>query len=195
MSASTDANGASFADYDNDGDADVLLVRDGTRSVVGTTTGRGHFTDVSADGGHRRRRPAGMDASWGDFDGDGHLDVYVDQLHAVHRRLEDRGGGRSPRSPTTPTPSTTTTATARSRMSRISSNTTPTTATTAPRSAPASPRRGSTTTATAASICTSPTTSSGRSPDHNRLWRNDGPTPTADGSSPTCRSRPAPRCS
>ena len=35
----------------------------------------------------------------------------------------------------------------------------------------------------------------GPSPDHNRLWRNDGPSPSADGSSPTCLSRQAQRCS
>ena len=72
----TDANGASFADYDNDGDSDVLLVRDGTDLLL-ANDGTGHFTDVSVRAGIGDDNARGMNAAWGDFDGDGHLDVYV----------------------------------------------------------------------------------------------------------------------
>ena len=72
----TDANGASFADYDNDGDPDLLLVRDGS-DLLFANDGTGHFTDVSAKAGIGDDNARGMDAAWGDFDGDGHLDVYV----------------------------------------------------------------------------------------------------------------------
>jgi hypothetical protein len=71
------ANGAAFADYDNDGDADLALVGDGP-DVLLENDGTGHFRDVTptagtaGDGSSR-----GMSASWGDFDGDGLLDLYV----------------------------------------------------------------------------------------------------------------------
>lgn len=71
------ANGAAFADYDDDGDPDLVLVGDGA-DVLLRNDGTGAFTDVTADAGiagdpaHR-----GMSAAWGDFDGDGLLDLYV----------------------------------------------------------------------------------------------------------------------
>jgi enediyne biosynthesis protein E4 len=75
--AVTGANGAAFADYDNDGDADLVLVGDGTDALF-RNDGTGHFDDVSAASGitgdpaHR-----GMSAAWGDYDGNGLLDLYV----------------------------------------------------------------------------------------------------------------------
>jgi hypothetical protein len=72
----TDANGAAFADYDDDGDDDVLIVRDGT-DLLFANDGTGHFSDVSKEAGIGDDNARGMSASWGDFDGDGHLDVYV----------------------------------------------------------------------------------------------------------------------
>jgi hypothetical protein len=72
----TDANGASFADYDNDGHADLVLVRDGS-DLLFHNDGTGHFTDVSAAAGIGDPGYRGMSASWGDYDGDGRLDLYV----------------------------------------------------------------------------------------------------------------------
>jgi hypothetical protein len=74
--AVTDANGASFADYDNDGHPDLVLVRDGS-DLLFRNDGTGHFTDVSAAAGIGDPDDRGMSASWGDYDGDGHLDLYV----------------------------------------------------------------------------------------------------------------------
>jgi hypothetical protein len=73
----TGANGAAFADYDNDGDPDLMLVGDGPDHLL-QNDGAGHFVDVTATAGvagdpaHR-----GMSATWGDYDGDGLLDLYV----------------------------------------------------------------------------------------------------------------------
>ena len=72
----SDANGAAFADYDDDGDSDVLIVRDGS-DMLFANDGTGHFTDVSRAAGIGDDNARGMSASWGDYDGDGHLDVYV----------------------------------------------------------------------------------------------------------------------
>lgn len=75
--AVTGANGAAFADYDNDGDADLVLVGDGPDALL-RNDGTGRFDDVSAaagiTGAPDRR---GMSAAWGDYDGDGLLDLYV----------------------------------------------------------------------------------------------------------------------
>jgi hypothetical protein len=71
------ANGAAFADYDNDGDPDLSLVGDGPDTLL-QNDGTGHFTDVTSTAG-TAGDPAsrGMSATWGDFDRDGLLDLYV----------------------------------------------------------------------------------------------------------------------
>ena len=72
----TDANGAAFADYDNDGDVDLIVVRDAS-DLLFRNDGDGRFSDVSAAAGIADDGYRGMNASWGDFDNDGNLDVYV----------------------------------------------------------------------------------------------------------------------
>jgi enediyne biosynthesis protein E4 len=71
------ANGAAFADYDNDGDADLALVGDGPDRLL-QNDGTGLYVDVSATAGVAGDPASrGMSATWGDFDGDGLLDLYV----------------------------------------------------------------------------------------------------------------------
>lgn len=71
------ANGAAFADYDSDGDDDLVLVGDGP-DVLLRNDGTGHFVDVTTEAGIAGADSArGMSAAWGDFDGDGLLDLYV----------------------------------------------------------------------------------------------------------------------
>jgi hypothetical protein len=72
----TGANGASFADYDNDGDADLMIVRDGS-DVLLRNDGSGRFADVSSAAGIGDDDRRGISASWGDFDADGYVDIYV----------------------------------------------------------------------------------------------------------------------
>jgi len=71
------ANGVGIADYDNDGDPDLMLVGDGPDALL-RNDGRGVFEDVTAEAGVSGD-PAnrGMSATWGDFDGDSLLDLYV----------------------------------------------------------------------------------------------------------------------
>lgn len=73
--ADRETGGASFADYDNDGDLDLyVLARDG--DVLLENNGNGVFSDVSAVAGVGDPGQ-GQTAAWGDYDRDGDLDLYV----------------------------------------------------------------------------------------------------------------------
>jgi hypothetical protein len=72
------------ADYDNDGDVDVLVLRGGWLEKYGRypksllrNDGKGTFTDVTFDAGLARVHFPTQTASWGDYDNDGDLDLYV----------------------------------------------------------------------------------------------------------------------
>ena len=70
------SGGATFADYDNDGDQDLLVLNLGLHSLFQNTGAA--FVDVSdasglTDGGIAE----GESAAWGDFNEDGYLDLYV----------------------------------------------------------------------------------------------------------------------
>ncbi|HRI62120.1 MAG TPA: FG-GAP-like repeat-containing protein [Saprospiraceae bacterium] len=73
---------AIHADYDNDGDRDVFILR-GAWLVGGTppnsllpNNGDGTFTDVTIDAGLLSFHPT-QTADWADFDGDGWLDLFI----------------------------------------------------------------------------------------------------------------------
>ncbi|MFN2468593.1 MAG: CRTAC1 family protein [Gaiellaceae bacterium] len=70
------ANGAVFADYDNDGDADLYVVNDGA-NLLYRNDGTGHFTDVTAAAGVQGGLFMHVTGSWADYDKDGWLDLYV----------------------------------------------------------------------------------------------------------------------
>jgi hypothetical protein len=81
------------ADYDNDGDLDVLVLRGAWDSEYGRrpnsllrNDGRGHFEDVTEQAGLLSFHPTQV-AAWADYDGDGWLDLFIgnesigDELH------------------------------------------------------------------------------------------------------------------
>ena len=72
---------ATWADYDNDGDMDVYVVSDFAPNNLYRNDGAGGFTDVTDETG-TADIGFGMGASWGDFDGDGLLDLYVTNMHS-----------------------------------------------------------------------------------------------------------------
>ncbi len=72
------------SDYDNDGDADVLMLRGAWMGSYGRhpksllrNNGDGTFTDVAFDVGLGEVHSPSQTASWADFDNDGDLDLYV----------------------------------------------------------------------------------------------------------------------
>ncbi|MDX1388817.1 MAG: CRTAC1 family protein, partial [Acidobacteriota bacterium] len=80
------------ADYDNDGDADVMVFRGGWLGELGTipnsllrNNGDGTFDDVTEEAGLLELHPTHSGA-WGDFNNDGWLDLFVgsEQRSATH---------------------------------------------------------------------------------------------------------------
>jgi hypothetical protein len=99
--AETMGSGAVLLDYDNDGWLDVLLVDGGSiedPDVAATARHRlfrnrrdGTFEDVSARSGIRHRA-YGMGACAGDYDNDGHVDLYITGVGA-NVLYRNRGDG------------------------------------------------------------------------------------------------------
>src|SRR5438270_64776 len=68
--------GAAVGDYDNDGKDDLYLTYlDG--ALLYRNNGDGTFTDVTSKAGVGNAGRWGTSASFGDYDNDGHLDLYV----------------------------------------------------------------------------------------------------------------------
>jgi hypothetical protein len=107
-------SGGGFVDYDGDGFLDVYLVQGGGLQAPGDATGRSsrprqgelsdrlyhndlgqagklHFSDVTAKSGIATRG-YGMGVAVGDFDGDGHPDLYVTNF-GPNQLLRNQGDG------------------------------------------------------------------------------------------------------
>ena len=72
------------ADYDNDDDLDILVLRGAWLEAAGQhpnsllrNNGTGTFTDVTFDAGLGEAHYPTQTASWGDYDNDGDLDLYI----------------------------------------------------------------------------------------------------------------------
>ncbi len=72
--------GVSFADYDNDGDQDLYVGRDGSDVMLQnrlTEDGTPNFVDVTSELGLGGLDNVTTAQTWGDYDGDGDLDLYI----------------------------------------------------------------------------------------------------------------------
>ena len=72
------------ADYDLDGDQDVYVANDFGRNVLYRNRGDGRFDEVSLATGSFAIGGS-MSASWGDYDNDGRLDLYVAAIRSNQR--------------------------------------------------------------------------------------------------------------
>ncbi len=92
------ALGVVTADFDNDGDQDVYVANDSVQNSLWRNRGDGTFEDVGVttmsalSGGGRPQ--AGMGTDFGDFDGDGWLDLVVTNfsydLNTLYRNVQGR---------------------------------------------------------------------------------------------------------
>lgn len=71
---------ATWADYDLDGDPDLYVCNDFAPDQLFRNDGGTGFVDVTSTEGHERMRGFGMGASFGDFDNDLDLDLYVSNM-------------------------------------------------------------------------------------------------------------------
>ena len=73
--------GVLFFDYDEDGDQDIFVANDSVRNFLYRNDGDGTFTDVALPSGvgysDDGREQAGMGVTCGDYDNDGHLDLFM----------------------------------------------------------------------------------------------------------------------
>ncbi len=93
------------ADYDNDGDVDILVLRGAWIEKQGQhpnsllrNNGDGVFTDVTFDAGLGSVHYPTPTASWGDYDNDGDLDLYIgnessEKLSAPCQLFHNNGDG------------------------------------------------------------------------------------------------------
>ncbi|HUO86661.1 MAG TPA: CRTAC1 family protein [Thermoanaerobaculia bacterium] len=73
--------GSVFGDYDDDGHADLYVVNDFGRNTLYRNRGDGTFEDVTVEA-NALAYGAGMSASFGDYDNDGLLDIYVANIRS-----------------------------------------------------------------------------------------------------------------
>ncbi len=76
--------GTVWGDYDDDGDPDLYVVNDFGRNTMYRNEADGTFTDVTVES-NTLAYGAGMSASFGDYDNDGRLDIYVANIRSEYR--------------------------------------------------------------------------------------------------------------
>lgn len=85
-----------FADFDDDGDADLYVANDTDPNLLYRNDGVGGFTDISFASGSSYSddgaTQAGMGVAWGDCDGDGDFDLFVTHFSEDYNTLYRNGG-------------------------------------------------------------------------------------------------------
>ncbi len=90
--------GVVFGDYDDDGDQDVYVANDGYPNVLYRNDGDWRLQEVAPWSGaaysEDGRSQAGMGVAWGDYDGDGDLDLFVTNFSDdVNTLYQNQGDG------------------------------------------------------------------------------------------------------
>lgn len=87
---------AEWADYDNDGDQDVIIINQsngGAVSKLYKNNGDGTFTRVLGSAFELLGAYNGRSASWGDYDNDGDLDIFLTNLGVGGKLFNNQGDG------------------------------------------------------------------------------------------------------
>jgi Tfp pilus assembly protein PilF/peroxiredoxin len=86
---------ALFADVDNDGDQDLILVVTGSGLLLFRNDGKGHFS-LDPDAFHLKLAGTPMSIAMADYDRDGFLDIYLCNYSYFIGASEDKGGSPNP---------------------------------------------------------------------------------------------------
>jgi hypothetical protein len=88
------------ADYDNDGDLDIYVLRGAWLDKAGRhpnsllqNNGKAHFRDVTFEAGLGEHHYPTQTAAWADYDNDGDLDLYVGNESFPCQLFRNNGGG------------------------------------------------------------------------------------------------------
>lgn len=83
--------GFTVADFDGDRDLDIFVANDGPNALL-RNDGNFQFTDVTQSAGLAGSSDWSVGASWGDYDADGDLDLYVGNYITRGRRFPNHQG-------------------------------------------------------------------------------------------------------
>ena len=89
------------ADFDNDGEVDILVLRGAWLEEVGRkypnsllrNLGEGRFRDVTFEAGLATEHQPTQAAAWADYDNDGHLDLFLGNEYAASQLFRNLGDG------------------------------------------------------------------------------------------------------
>ena len=84
--------GVAFGDYDGDGADDIYVSRHNAPNLLYRATGNGQFAEVAAQAGIAHTGTTNVSA-WGDFDNDGHLDLYLGNRDEPNILYHNNGDG------------------------------------------------------------------------------------------------------
>ncbi len=87
---------AAWADYDNDGDLDLYVTSFfNEQDHLYSNNGDGTFTEVGRSRGliNLERRGSVTSVAWGDYNGDGHLDLYLGKFYFANALYNNNGDG------------------------------------------------------------------------------------------------------